>query len=182
MPRVYLSPSLQEFNPFINGGSEEEIMNLIADAMEPYLIASGIEFVRNSPEMSLGEAIAQSNNSNVDFHLAIHSNASPERIKGQMQGPVIYYFAGSENGEEMADIIEDEFEEIYPDPEKVQTIPTITLRELRRTNTPSVLVEVAYHDNLEDANWIKNNIQPIARALSRSLAEYFGIPFREPMV
>ena len=25
MPRVYLSPSLQEFNPFINGGSEEEI-------------------------------------------------------------------------------------------------------------------------------------------------------------
>ena len=48
MPRVYLSPSLQEFNPFINGGSEEEIMNLIADAMEPYLEASGIEFVRNS--------------------------------------------------------------------------------------------------------------------------------------
>ena len=64
MPRVYLSPSLQEFNPFINGGSEEEVMNQIADAMEPYLEASGIEIVRNSPEMSLGEAIAQSNNSN----------------------------------------------------------------------------------------------------------------------
>ena len=172
MPRVYLSPSLQEFNPFINGGSEEEIMNLIADAMEPYLTASGIDFIRNSPEMTLGEAIAQSNNSDVDFHLAIHSNASPERIAGQMQGPVIYYFAGSERGEEMADIIEDEFEEIYPDEDKVQTMPTITLRELRRTNAPSVLVEVAYHDNLEDANWIKNNIQPIARALSRSLAEY----------
>ena len=105
MPRVYLSPSLQEFNPFINGGSEEEIMNLIADAMEPYLTASGIDFIRNSPEMTLGEAIAQSNNSDVDFHLAIHSNASPERIAGQMQGPVIYYFAGSERGEEMADII-----------------------------------------------------------------------------
>ena len=182
MPRVYLSPSLQEFNPFINGGSEEEIMNLIADAMEPYLTASGIDFVRNSPEMTLGEAIAQSNNSNVDFHLAIHSNASPEGIAGQMQGPVIYYFAGSERGEEMADIIEDEFEEIYPDEDKVQTMPTITLRELRRTNAPSVLVEVAYHDNLEDANWIKNNIQPIARALSRSLTEYFGIPFAESMV
>ena len=181
MPRVYLSPSLQEFNPFINGGSEEEIMNLIADAMEPYLIASGIDFIRNSPEMTLGEAIAQSNNSDVDFHLAIHSNASPERIAGQMQGPVIYYFAGSERGEEMADIIEDEFEEIYPDEDKVQTMPTITLRELRRTNAPSVLVEVAYHDNLDDADWIKNNIQPIARALSRSLAEYFGIPFVEPV-
>ena len=182
MPRVYLSPSLQEFNPFVNGGTEEGVMNLIADAMEPYLTASGIEFVRNSPEMSLGEAIAQSNNSNVDFHLAIHSNASPESIAGQRQGPVVYYYGTSQPGREMADIIAENFEDIYPDPSLVQSMPTVTLRELRRTNAPSALVEVAYHDNLEDANWIKNNVQPIARELSRSLAEYFGIPFVEPVM
>lgn len=180
MPRVYLSPSLQEFNPFINGGSEEEVMNLIADAMEPYLNASGIEFVRNSPEMTLGEAIAQSNNSNIDFHLAIHSNAAPESIAGSRQGPVVYYFSSSRPGREMADIIAENLADIYPNPSLIQTMPTVTLRELRRTNAPSVLVEVAYHDNLEDADWIKNNIQPIARELSRSLAEYFGIPFVEP--
>ena len=180
MPRVYLSPSLQEFNPFINGGSEEEIMNLIADAMEPYLNASGIEFVRNSPEMTLGEAIAQSNNSNIDFHLAIHSNAAPESIAGTRQGPVVYYFSSSQPGREMADLIAENFADIYPNPSLIRTMPTVTLRELRRTNAPSALVEVAYHDNLEDANWIKNNIQPIARELSRSLAEYFGIPFVEP--
>lgn len=180
MPRVYLSPSLQEFNPFINGGSEEEIMNLIADAMEPYLNASGIEFVRNSPEMTLGEAIAQSNNSNIDFHLAIHSNAAPESIAGTRQGPVVYYFSSSQPGREMANLIAENFANIYPNPSLIQTMPTVTLRELRRTNAPSALVEVAYHDNLEDANWIKNNIQSIARELSRSLAEYFGIPFVEP--
>ena len=180
MPRVYLSPSLQEFNPFINGGSEEEVMNLIANAMEPYLNASGIEFVRNSPEMTLGEAIAQSNNSNIDFHLAIHSNAAPESIAGSRQGPVVYYFSSSRPGREMADIIAENLADIYPNPSLIQTMPTVTLRELRRTNAPSVLVEVAYHDNLEDADWIKNNIQPIARELSRSLAEYFGIPFVEP--
>ena len=180
MPRVYLSPSLQEFNPFINGGTEEEVMNLIADAMEPYLDASGIEFVRNSPEMSLGEAIAQSNNSNLDFHLAIHSNASPESIAGQRQGPVVYYYSSSQPGKEMAEIIAENFSDIYPDPEKIQVMPTVTLRELRRTDAPSALVEVAYHDNYEDAEWIRNHIQPIARELSRSLAEYFGIPFVEP--
>ena len=180
MPRVYLSPSLQEFNPFINGGSEEEVMNLIADAMEPYLEANGIEFVRNSPEMSLGEAIAQSNNSNVDFHLAIHSNASPASIAGRRQGPVVYYFSSSALGKEMAEIIAENFADIYPDPTKIQVMPTTTLRELRRTDAPSALVEVAYHDNLEDAEWIKNNIQPIARELSRSLAEYFGILFIDP--
>ena len=181
MPRVYLSPSLQEFNPFINGGSEEEVMNLIADAMEPYLTASGIEFVRNSPEMSLGEVIAQSNNSDVDFHLAIHSNASPESIAGQRRGAVVYYYSSSQPGQEMTNIIAENFADIYPYPDKIQVMPTVTLRELRRTNSPSALVEVAYHDNKEDAEWIKNNIQPIARELSRSIAEYFGIPFVEPM-
>ena len=36
MPTVYLSPSTQEYNPYITGaGSEEYFMNLIADAMEP---------------------------------------------------------------------------------------------------------------------------------------------------
>lgn len=180
MPRVYLSPSLQEYNPFINGGSEEEIMNLIADAMEPYLTASGIEFLRNEPEMTLGEAIADSNANNVDFHLAIHSNAAPESIADTRQGPVVYYYSTSPYGREMAELIAEQMRQIYPDPGKVQVLPTVTLRELRRTNAPSALVEVAYHDNYQDANWIKENIQPIARALSKALAEYFGIPFVEP--
>ena len=35
MPRIYLSPSLQQNNPYVIGGSEEYYMNLVADAMEP---------------------------------------------------------------------------------------------------------------------------------------------------
>ncbi len=36
MPNLFLSPSVQEYNPYINGlGSEEYYMNLVADAMEP---------------------------------------------------------------------------------------------------------------------------------------------------
>lgn len=180
MPRIYLSPSLQEFNPFINGGSEEEIMNLIADAMEPYLLASGIDFGRNRPEMTLGEAIADSNSGDYDFHLAIHSNASPAASAGSQQGPVVYYYSSSPYGREMADLIADELREIYPEPERVQVLPTTTLRELRRTEAPSALVEVAYHDNPEDADWIKANIQPIARALSAAAANYFGVPLVDP--
>ena len=48
MPRIFLSPSTQEYNPYITGnGSEEYFMNLIADAMEPYLLANTIRFTRN---------------------------------------------------------------------------------------------------------------------------------------
>ena len=52
MPSIYLSPSTQEFNPYVIGGNEEYYMNLIADAMEPYLYATGISFTRNTPDMT----------------------------------------------------------------------------------------------------------------------------------
>ena len=61
MPIIYLSPSTQEFNPYAGGGNEEYYMNLIADAMEPYLAASGIQFVRNTPDMTAASSIAASN-------------------------------------------------------------------------------------------------------------------------
>lgn len=182
MPRVYLSPSLQEYNLYVNGGTEEEITNLIADAMEPYLLASGIEFTRNRPEMSLGEAIAASNAGNYDLHFAIHSNAAPESLAGKLQGVDAYYFYNSPYGREMADIVTENMKQVYPDGEKVQSVATATLRELRRTNAPAVLVEVGYHDNIEDAQWIKENIDPIAKALAKSIADYFGVPFRQPQV
>ena len=182
MPRVYLSPSLQEYNLYVNGGTEEEITNLIADAMEPYLLASGIEFTRNRPEMSLGEAIAASNEGNYDLHFAIHSNAAPESLAGKLQGVDAYYFYNSPYGGEMADIVTENMKQVYPDGEKVQSVATATLRELRRTNAPAVLVEVWYHDNIEDAQWIKENIDQIAKALAKSIADYFGVPFRQPQV
>ena len=42
MPTIYLSPSTQEYNYFLSGGTEEQYMNLLADYMEPYLLSSGI--------------------------------------------------------------------------------------------------------------------------------------------
>ncbi len=181
MPSVYLSPSLQEFNPYINGGTEEEYANLIVDAMEPYLVASGIEFGRNDPEMSLSEAIADSNMGDYDFHFSVHTNAGPPSLAGKLQGPDVYYYATSFYGREMAEIVADNLALIYPYPEKSNTVPTTTLAELKRTRMPAVLVEVAYHDNLEDAQWIKDNIEPIGEELSKSIAEYFGVPFIRPL-
>ena len=61
MPKIYLSPSTQEFNIYAGGGTENEYMNLLADFMEPYLLSSGINFVRNTPEMTAASSIRQSN-------------------------------------------------------------------------------------------------------------------------
>ncbi|HCT65038.1 MAG TPA: N-acetylmuramoyl-L-alanine amidase [Lachnospiraceae bacterium] len=181
MPRVFLSPSVQEFNPYLTGGTEEEYMNLIADAIEPYLEASGIEFERNEPNESLGEAINKSNEGEYDLHLAIHSNASAESLAGTQSGTDIYYSPNSFYGTEFAKILEKNFKNIYPNPDKVKIVPTTTLREIRRTNAPATLIEVAYHDNYEDEAWIKNNTSLIGETIARSIAEYFGVPFVAPL-
>lgn len=180
MPKVYLSPSLQEFNPYVDGGNEEYYMNLIADAMEPYLRASNIEFDRNSPEMTLSQAIANSNSSGSNLHLAIHSNAAPANSAGQVTGADIYYYPTSTNGRRFADILQKNYRNIYREPTNVDVIPTTSLAEVRRTSSPAALIEVAYHDNPTEAQWIRDNIDNIARNLSQSVAEYFGVPFVEP--
>ncbi len=176
MPTIYLSPSTQEYNQFVTGGSEEQHMNEIADAMIPYLQRYGINFSRNTPDMTAASSIAASNAGNYDFHMAIHSNASPPGSEGQNRGVVIFYYPSSANGQRMAEIIRQNFTGIYPLPNLVRTMPITTLGEVSRTRAPSVLVEVAYHDNWADANWIVNNTNLIALALANSLAQYFGIP------
>ena len=179
MPRIYLSPSTQEFNPYIIGGNEEYYMNLIADAMEPYLYATGIDFTRNSPEKTVSSSIAESNSGYYDLHLALHSNASGSP-NSKVRGTEVYYYPTSVNGKRAAEIFANNLEMIYPLPEKVKTVPTRNLAELRRTKAPAVLIEYAYHDNYDDAVWIRDNIDAIAQNTVMSLADYFGIPFRFP--
>ncbi len=181
MLNIYLSPSVQEHNQYITGtGSEEYYMNLIADAMVPYLRANEIGFVRNNPYDTLSQVVAQSNAGNYDFHLALHSNTAPENLSGALKGPDIYYFADSMQGKQAADIFAAGLKEIYPNPNLVATIPNATLGELKKTTAPAILIELAYHDNREDAQWIIDHIHPIAHNLAKSLMECFGLSFSEP--
>ena len=182
MPTIFLSPSTQEYNPYVTGaGSEEYFMNLLADAMEPLLLANGIQFVRNDPQGTVGNSIRQSNADSYDFHLALHSNASGSGSEGQNRGIIAFYYPTSANGRRAANIFVENLKEIYPLPSLVTARATTALGEVRQPKPPSVLLEIGYHDNTADAVWIQDNVQNIAENLSRSLAEYFALPFIYPM-
>jgi N-acetylmuramoyl-L-alanine amidase len=172
---------MQEYNPYLNGENEEYYMNLVADAMEPYLTSSGIEFIRNNREEPLSAAINMSNDSDVDLHVAIHSNASPENLKGKLSGSDIYYNPISINGLRFAEILQANYKTIYPNCDKVNLLPTTGLAEVKKTVAPAVLIETAYHDNTDDEKWILDNTKNIARIVAKSIAEYFNIPFVEPI-
>ena len=180
MASVFLSPSVQEYNPYITGGNEEQYMNLIADEMIPYLEASGIHVTRNNPDEPIAAAIEASNAGSYDLHLALHSNASPSSLSGQLRGPDVYYYRGSTRGEAAAAVYANNLKWIYPDPELINIIPNVTLAELRLVRATSVLIEIAYHDNYSDAEWIKNNISAIAYNLAVSTADYLGMELVNP--
>ena len=181
MPMLFLSPSTQEYNIYYDGSeSEEYYMNLIADYMEPYLTASGITFTRNNPEGSVGDSVRLSNAGDYALHLALHSNASGSANYGRQTGSDVYYYPTSVNGKRAADIFVANLKKIYPNPEKVRALATTSLYELNNTRAPSILLELAYHDNESDAEWIKNNLQLIAENLSQSVADYFGITLVDP--
>lgn len=180
MPKIYLSPSVQEYNHYVDGGNEEYYMYLIADAMEPYLTANNIDFDRNQPEMTLGQVIADSNSQNYDLHLAVHSNASPEATAGQNTGVQVYYYPTSARGKNFAEILANNYKSIYPEAGNIQVIPRSSLAELRQTKAPAALIEVGFHDNREEAQWIRNNIDNIARSLAKSVVEYFNQEFVDP--
>jgi N-acetylmuramoyl-L-alanine amidase len=177
MPSIYISPSTQEYNEFVGGGNDEYYMNQIVDAMEPYLIACGIDFQRNNPENTLSKTISESNSGNYDLHLSLHSNASPETLSGLLQGADFYYFTRSMKGRDAASVLADNFMSIYPDPSKVKIMPTTGLAEVGRTRAPAVLAEIAYHDNPSDATWMTQNIDMIGKNLTQGLAEYFQKDF-----
>ena len=183
MPRIFLSPSTQEYNPYITGhGSEEYFMNLIADAMEPYLLANTIRFTRNTPDMTAASSIRLANSGSYDFYLALHSNGSTNGSgEGTVRGVIAFYYPTSANGRRAADIFVQGLKEIYPLPDKVYAMATTTLGEVRQPYMPSVLLELGYHDNTADALWVENNIQAIAENLVQSLTTYFGLPFIQPM-
>ena len=158
MPRIFLSPSTQEYNPYITGhGSEEYFMNLIADAMEPYLLANTIRFTRNTPDMTAASSIRLANSGSYDFYLALHSNGSTNGSgEGTVRGVIAFYYPTSANGRRAADIFVQGLKEIYPLPDKVYAMATTTLGEVRQPYMPSVLLELGYHDNTADALWVEN--------------------------
>jgi N-acetylmuramoyl-L-alanine amidase len=171
---VYLSPSMQENNTgALNYGTEEARMNQIADVVQKVLQDYGVDVCRNRPEWSLGQAVTDSNRVKPNLHFAIHSNA------GGGRGAEIYAYAPGGEGEKAAKLIYAEIAAITPTADRgVKFNPSFY--ELRNTNSPAALVEIAFHDNAEDVAWIMNNIENIGVALAKGVLKYFGITYEKP--
>lgn len=178
MTGIYFSPSTQEHNRgIIPGYIEETEMNLIADIAIPLLKFNGFDVYRNDRTK---DHVAAKNESNalwkakkIQVHFALHSNA------GGGAGTVSFT-SGSANGRRLAECIYNEVAPLSPSKDRGVLVPTKKYTEVFSTLAPATLIEVAFHDNKEDAEWIRANHQEIAEAICKGLCKYFNVTFKMP--
>ena len=183
MYKIYLSPSTQEKNIGANDyGTEEMRMNQIADILRAILIKSGYEVFRNKPTMTLKEVVTDSDLKEVDLHLSIHSNAMGSGSNGKARGCMVFCHRLQGVGYEFAKRLYIELSKITPSADRgiIKGEDYYGegkhLYETAYTNAPAALVEIAFHDNKDDAVWILNNMALIAEALAKSIYVILPIP------
>ncbi|HUV84285.1 MAG TPA: N-acetylmuramoyl-L-alanine amidase [Methanosarcinales archaeon] len=178
--RVYISPSTQQNNLSVNPlyGTEERVMHLIADEVVPLLKEQGIEVFRGRKEQTLTEMVAESNDLKVDCHIAIHSNAMGTAEQGKARGCEVWIYQNSLNGRKLAEPIYKQIEALTPTADR-GIKETTSLYEVKSTKAPACIVEVAFHDNMLDAEWILSNIKPIAKGIAMGGCEFLGVAFKD---
>lgn len=127
--------------------------------------------------MTLKQVVADSNAKNPTIHFAIHSNA----FDGNVRGSEIYCHRFGGEGERLARLVYEELESITPTKGrgvkegKDHFGPGKPLYELSETVAPAALVEIAFHDQPDDAKWILENIEKIGVVLAKGILKYFNI-------
>jgi len=179
MPSVYVSPSAQEHNVGSkNYGTEEQVMNRIADVVCNLLTYNKVSWKRNKPEMDLKQIIADSNRCRCDIHVAIHSNSGG----GSARGCEVFAWMGDTKTSSMklAEELYNRVAALTPTTDRGIKDGKRTLGEIKDTKSTAALIEVAFHDNSEDALWILSNIYALGRAIAQAICAYFNVLFNKP--
>ncbi len=179
-PVVYLSPSNQKSNfgvRKVGYTNEREMMNKVADVVEKVLKASGVKVYRNDSETNIKTWVAESREVASDLHLAIHSNGSTNH---DMEGMEIYVHEELSPAYSIAQTIYNDLFDLYQKDGHTVGRGVLFARgrmaEVHPLNIPmGVLIEIAYHDNKDDAKWIVDNIDEIGNSIANSVLRYFQI-------
>ena len=177
---IYVSPS----NQFANLGVEEvgyttemNEMNDLANYVIERLNEYGVKTYRNKPAAGIDAWNKESMYLGADLHIALHSNASDDHTS---YGTETWINNSSSGAFSIASVIQKNLANIYPYKEKDGYNRGVKYANgaLGEVNDEWVymgmLVEVAHHDNEDDAKWIMENKKLIGYNIADSILSYFG--------
>lgn len=170
--KIYISPSSQPANTYAVGNTnEQEQCRKIAAALEAEL--DRCDFVSYAGLTgTMYTRTAESNNLKVHLHLPIHTNAYDGKVAGLR---IMVYKKGGE-AEKIAKAIMDTLAPITPGKsDGISEYPG--LYEIKNSNAICVYIEVGFHDNPEEAQWIIDHTQDIAVAIAQGLCNHYGVKY-----
>lgn len=171
MKRIYISPSDQTENRYAVGDTNEAVQcRRIAEALAAALIRCGFAAMTNTQDDMYGR-VRQSNEWGADLHLCVHTNAHDGTVKGTR---LFCYEPGGE-GYRACRAVMDALSPITPG--ESDSITIWHFYEVRCANAPTVYLEVAFHDNPEEAAWIIGNTEAVAEAVCRGICSHYGAAY-----
>ncbi len=123
---------------------------------------------RNTPSMDVYEMAEDSNQFKADIHIAIHSNA------GGGEGTEIYAFGPETNSERLAQALYNQVAPLSPGADRGVKYNPGLVEVGNSVHATSALIEVGFHDNALDAEWMVQSTAVIAAALYRGICDYYG--------
>ena len=173
--RVFLNPGhALDGNPDPGacgfGLRECDVAKSVAELVEQYLTAAGVEVVGNLQSDSWEEVVDASNESEADLFISIHCNA----CNGNARGTEVWYYHRSANGELLADCIRNQIVDALGTADRGSkgAKPGINgLYVLNNTGATAVLVELAFIDNEHDAQLLRDKQAEFARPYARGVTD-----------
>jgi len=184
MPKVYVSPSLQEHNVGVGDyGTEMYRMRQVAVAAKMRLEAAGVtvklppqSWAFLDPNVSLVKVVNDSNAFAPALHICIHSNAGPKGADGTMT----FYMPGSAKGKKIATLVQKAVAPLSPGSDGgLATSPVFY--ETRAAKAPVAYVEVAFHTDPADAQSVIEHHGAYGRAIANACLAYLGIAQPSPV-
>jgi N-acetylmuramoyl-L-alanine amidase len=166
MPDIFLAASSKTYNACILGDNEAVHCGYILDAMIPLLDFNGVTYEIKEGGTTGGSPACRfgTRDANCTVPVCLYTISSP--VAGKFRGSFFLYRADCEKAKRLAEIMAENFRKIYQLPENVNIVPSMDIS--------GVAAKVAYHDNIEDATWLHQNIQLIAENLVMSICTYLG--------
>ena len=180
---IYLSP---ERRPAPHGKYwgmniyEHNVCCEIAEMMKPLLEGSGFSVIIANPADTMEKRVAQANALKVNYYMPIHTNASGNgTIAGTATGAECLYYGNVGGASYKANqLVYNELVKLYPSKRGLKN--GNAYYENKYTNMVSCYVEIAFHDNPEDAQFIMSSKQKIAGALAKGVCAYYGVELDKP--
>lgn len=172
MKKIYISPSSQPANTYAVGKTnEQEQCRKIGTALEKELDRCGFDS-KSGNTGTMYTRVAESNKMGADLHLPIHTNA----CNGKVAGLRIFVSKKGGEAEKIAKAIDKTLAPITPGTsDGISCQPQ--LYEVKSSNAICVYIEVGFHDNKEEAQWIIDHTQDIAVAIAKGLCNHYGVKY-----